>query len=311
VTEHMNGNGNSMAEGTPRRPSIRKDDAVRGLSSLLRYFDVAQPETIRQKLVALCTDPGAIELWADFDNTLSKKTGGVWEALRSALPAAGKAESDAERRANLAKEKAGTLTPEEHIAWSQRELGRYVRYGVTEGDIARAVEAMSLRRGARDLFKFCAGAGIDRYIVSTSIADAIELVVGLHASHVRSNRLSIKDGVVIGWDETSMLHSGNKHVHAANILAGRPRNSNGWKIVLGDNRHDADMIPGDKALRIRTRDVHGNTAAYLKESFAPSSLSPGFDLVLRTQTLAPVVRLLQWAVDKRLRGCPEESSTKG
>jgi phosphoserine phosphatase len=265
---------------------------------LLQYFEVAEPELIRQKLLALQSDPDPVELWTDFDNTLSTKNGGVWEALRNALPAAGRAESDADRKANIAKERAGRLTPDEHIAWSQRELGRYVKYEVTEEDIVRAVETMNLRSGARELFQFCADAGIDRYIVSTSVADAIELVVGLHSPHVHSNRLRIKDGVVIGWDETSLLHSGNKHLHTARILAGHPQSHDGWKLILGDNRHDADMLTDDKALRIRMHGKRGNTTLYLEESFSPSSFSSGFDMVLRTETLAPIVSLLRWVVDK-------------
>ena len=263
----------------------------------LQNFETDRSSVVHQKLVELRKHRTSIELWTDFDNTLSMKSGGVWETLRNALPEAGRAESDAERRINLAREKAGILTPEEHMAWSRRELGRYVRYGITEQDIVRAVEAMDLRAGARELFKLCAESDIDRYIVSTSVADAIELVVGLHSPHVQSNRLHIKDGVVVGWDEKSLLHSGNKHIHAARVLAGRPEGKSQWKIVIGDNRHDADMLPGDNVLRIRTYSRHGNTDAYLKESFAPSSFSSGFDMVLRVESLMPIVDLLHWIVD--------------
>ena len=295
----------SASKSTAEGSSLYANVPLEPIPSLLQQFDIAQPGVFEQKLTALCGDPDILELWTDFDNTLSTKNGSVWEALRNALPPAGKAESDAERKINLAKERAGVLTPEEHIAWSQRELGRYVRYGVTEDDIAQAVAAMSLRTGARELFRLCAEMGIDRYIVSTSIADAIELVVELHSPRVHSNRLRIKDGVVIGWDETGMLHSGNKHIHAARILAGQRRKNNGWKIVLGDNRHDADMITHDKALRIRMSGKHGNTQSYLKESFTPSALSPGFDLVLRTDTLMPIVDMLKWILAHRPAGGPK------
>ena len=279
--------------------STSSDGCSDFLSHCLQDFDVAEPEEIFQKLSLLCTDSAPIELWTDFDNTLSAKSGGVWEALRDTLPAVGQAESDMDRKVNLSKEKAGDLTPAEHMAWSRRELGRYVRYGVTEEDILRAVKTINLRPGAQTLLEFCSKVGIDRYIVSTSVANAIELVEGLCSVHVCSNRLQLRDGVVVGWDETMMLHSGNKHMHAAQVAAGYPQSRNSAKIILGDNRHDADIIPGDKALRIRMRGRRGNTAAYLHESFSRSPLSSGFDLVLRTESLMPVVALLRWVVDLR------------
>jgi phosphoserine phosphatase len=217
----------------------------------LRQFDVAEPEAIQQKLDALRSfKPNDFIIVADFDNTLARRGFSIWEALRNALPEAGRAESDSERRINLAREYAGDLTTEEVIAWSKHEFARYVKYGITTEAIADAVRNVKLRIGARKLFGLCAKADMERHILSASVADAIEIVAKhkrLRPTRVHSNRLRTKDGSVIEWDEDNMLHNLNKHEYALRLIANDSlsRDSSQPKIVLGDTRYDADVISGE------------------------------------------------------------------
>jgi len=266
----------------------------------LSSFDVANPADAQRKLALLrAVTPKNLMLVADFDNTLTQRGHSVWETLRNTLPEDGRAESDAERKINMAKERAGELTVEEVIRWSKHELNRYATYGITTTDIEKAARNVQLRRGARKLFNVCSDASIETHILSASVAEAIEQVVKskrLRATRVHSNRLRTKNGVVIEWDETGMLHSLNKQEHALRLILGdiAPEDDLRCKIVLGDNRHDADMIAGDHALRIRVRGKHGNTPQYLADSFSASDTCEGFDLVLRTESLLPVIDLFRW-----------------
>lgn len=269
----------------------------------LRAFDVSDANIVQQKLATMRTlSPKDLMVVADFDNTLTKRGHSVWEALRNALPEEGRLESDVERHRNMAKEHNGELTVEEVILWSKHELSRYAKYGITTASIKEAARQLKLRQGTRRLFDVCTNAEIESHILSASVMDAIEYVVTLkhiQATHVHSNRLHTKDGAVIEWDESSMFHSLNKHEYALRVILGgvAPEDDPRYKIVLGDNRHDADMVAGDNALRIRVRGKKGNTKDYLAQSFTRSDASQGFDLVLRTEGLLPVVDLLQWLVN--------------
>jgi phosphoserine phosphatase len=286
---------NGLSPGnTPKDlPHNRREEHVK-LAGCLRQFDTAGASTVHKKLQTMREQSSNLELWADFDNTLTARNFGIYEALRNALPLAGQIESDTERRINLARERDGSLSIEENIVWTKHEIGRYSQYSVTTNDIIRAVEAVRLRTGARALFAFCDEAGINRHIISASIADAIELV-GLRPTHIYSNKLHIKDGIVIGWDEENMLHAHNKHLYTKVVLTDATNHREGhWKVVLGDSRHDADMIPGDNVLRLRVHGRRGNTKEYLAESFARSRNGAQYDMVLRTESLMPVVRLLRW-----------------
>lgn len=266
----------------------------------LRHFDICRPEVISHKLAAFrAANAEEFMLVADFDNTLACRGYSIWELLRDTLPEAGRAESDQERRANLSKESAGELTAREIVDWSKHELARYAKYGITTAAIEQAMRGIKLRRGARKLFDFCHEVGMERHILSASIADAIELVTKrkrLRPTQVHSNRLRTKDGIVVEWDGDIMYHNLNKHEHALRVVLGgiAPEDDARYKIVIGDTRHDADMIAGNNVLRIRMRGKHGNTPTYLAESFAASDISPGFDLVLRTESLLPIVGLVQW-----------------
>jgi phosphoserine phosphatase len=290
-----------------RTKSRSKDSkhAMRGPLYDLRQFDVAEPEAIQQKLDALRSfKPNDFIIVADFDNTLARRGFSIWEALRNALPEAGRAESDSERRINLAREYAGDLTTEEVIAWSKHEFARYVKYGITTEAIADAVRNVKLRIGARKLFGLCAKADMERHILSASVADAIEIVAKhkrLRPTRVHSNRLRTKDGSVIEWDEDNMLHNLNKHEYALRLIANDSlsRDSSQPKIVLGDTRYDADVISGENVLRIRMKGRKGNTPKYLADSFAQSSICNGYDLVLRSESLLPVVNLVKWLTDKK------------
>lgn len=270
----------------------------------LHFFDVADQADVQRKLVLLRgAAPTNLMLVTDFDNTLTLRGHSVWETLRNILPEDGRAASDAERKTNLAKERAGELTVEEVIRWSKHELNRYAQYGMTTDAIEQAAQHIQLRRGARKLFDVCTDAGIESHILSASVADAIEQIAKskrLRATQVHSNRLHTKNGVVIEWDESGMLHTLNKHEHALRVILGgvAPEDDPRCKIVLGDNRHDADMVAGDHALRIRVRGKHGNTPEYLADSFSESDVCKGFDLVLRTDSLLPVVTLLRWLLEE-------------
>lgn len=271
----------------------------------LGSFDVADPADAQRKFAMLrAATPKNIMLVADFDNTVTKRGHSVWETLRNTLPEDGRLESDAERKTNMAKERAGELTVEEVIRWSKNELNRYAQYGITTAAIEQAAQHVQLRRGARKLFNVCTDGGIESHILSASVAEAIEQVVKskrLRTTRVHSNRLRTKNGIVVEWDEISMLHTLNKHEHALRVILGgiAPENDPRCKIVLGDNRHDADMVAGDHALRIRVRGKHGNTPQYLAESFSPSDACKGFDLVLRTESLLPVVDLIRWILEDK------------
>jgi phosphoserine phosphatase len=274
-------------------------DAVESYS--LRHFDVSDFERVREKLAEFKHDlPKRFVFIADFDNTLTQRGYSIWEALTHALPEVGRQDSNAERSINLAKEAAGKLRGEEVIAWSERELSRYATYGVTLASIDKAVRHIKLRRGARKLFRICAAAGVESHIISTGVTEAIEALVRrkkLQLTKVHSNRLLTEEGVVVEWDRAGMLHVLNKHEYGAQAMTtGGRKLTELRQIVLGDNRHDADMAPDESALRIRVRGKNGNTKDYLKESFSKSRISSGFDLVLKTESLLPVVDLMEWLI---------------
>ncbi len=291
--------GPALPEPTPPSRSARSaNDPEFRVPELLNDFDYHSVDALSDKLHRLRRHSENLELWADFDNTLTTRNCGVYEALRNALPVTGQMESDIERRVNLAKEQAGMLSIEENIIWTKNEIGRYSQYAITSDDIVRAVEAVRLRPGARRLFTFCHKAGINRHIISASIADVIELI-GLRPTHIHSNKLHIRDGIVIGWDEEHILHSHNKHFYTTVVLTETALHYKGaWKIILGDSYQDAQILPGKKVLRIRVRGRHGNSESYLAQSFNAGPDQAAYDLVLRTESLVPVVRLLKWLTKK-------------
>ena len=233
------------------------------LAEVLGSFDCSMLESVKRKVIQIRQHSEDLELWADFDNTLTARNYGVYEALRNTLPASGRKESDDERRVNLEKERAGLLSVDEYIIWTKNEIARYSQYKISTNDIVRAVEAVKLRSGTRQLFAYCNKAGINRHIISASIADVIELI-GLRPTHIHSNKLYIRDGIVIGWDEENILHAHNKHLYATVVLTEATNHRKGaWKIILGDSCHDAEILPGKRVLRIRVRGKHGNSDGYL------------------------------------------------
>jgi len=289
-------------------------------------FAAASPKAFAKKLsiakMALHSQrrdgaPATLELWTDFDETVSRtiakhgeRTKSTWEILHPTLPRHLQAESSADRRTCLALQDQGALTIQAMNAWTLRELSR-LKQALAE-DVKKQSDNIILRSGAQDLFGFCAKHDIRTLIVSAGITEVIQYVTtkhGITTSGIVANALY--DGK---WDSPAqgidgLVNTQNKRVQAEARFPARAGERR-CIVVLGDNLHDSLMAQDnsdDIVIRIRTADKQGNTEAYLKESFGIivaknengiEEKYPGFDLVLREQGLEVVTTLLKYLTDR-------------
>lgn len=290
------------------------------LPPFLESFDIANPSVVMRKLEHMREDAIAPEFWADFDHTISQPGMSVWKAASRILSQELEAESKLDRDVHLDLERRGELTALLHQGWSLRELQRHIANGSTEQALQELASGIDLRPFALEIFKHCKSSGVPCHIHSAGIANVIRHV-GLPGAFVHANEFLVEGGAVTGWNEKAFVHGSNKSemarlaLDAAGVRGGLAR-----KIILGDSLTDAAMLPrgfarGDRALRIRTHESGPgsqagiNSLEYQTESYEGISAAekasrgtgethslrrPGFDMILRTDDLEPILMLLQW-----------------
>ena len=103
----------------------------------------------------------------------------------------------------------GRLTREQEIDWLRRTLDLYITHRVTRSAWQAALADVGVRAGLAETYAWCAAVGMPSCAVSFGCADFIEYVAarnGVRLDAVYASRLQYdEDGVVVGYDEASIL----------------------------------------------------------------------------------------------------------
>jgi phosphoglycolate phosphatase-like HAD superfamily hydrolase len=280
-------------------------------------FEYAGPQ-IEAKVdaVASIRSP-AIAMVLDWDGVVTSKNAGptTWHIMRDLMvddrdmPSNGgqpmtagqKRQKHSELLAYYGQlERAGTLTAAQASSW-QRQAMPLLR-GIHVPTLQEQIVARSvLRPGSKELFTTCAKAKIGVFIISTSLALAIEPIVngyGLKTTGIFANRPPVSNDLIAAGRPQPFVHPRNKHrFHRAS-----PHRA---KIIVGDNLHDAQMVPLNArypTVRARTdqgRDnftLEGEDTSWAR--FVARSFASGYDMVAVREGLMGVVALTNEIVQR-------------
>jgi HAD superfamily phosphoserine phosphatase-like hydrolase len=269
------------------------------LSPKLFYGDEMK---LMAKLERFTTATGKIHAVFDFDRTLTVQHLGTdaditsWNILQNHLPQEGQVKCENLFTLYRAKELAGNMTAEDAVTWWSTVLNIYAEYALNIQTVEQDfLTHATVRDGARELFNLCNELSIPTVILSAGVKDIIDLWArkyDISPSLVLSTELRLNSsGTIIGWDETTLIHTLNKdetdHEELSAIRHLKP-----FSIVVGDSIHDADMAAGDEnVLRIRIIDPRPDENIDVIQERTRSL--DRFDLVLESRDLMPITQLIR------------------
>lgn len=242
----------------------------------------------------------------DFDRTLTVPRPGsqedvtTWHIMNAHLPEDGQAQYQQLFEHYRALELAGTMTQEHAVTWWSSILDLFVDYKVNLHNVENDfLNKASIRPEAKEVFDFCETTGIPTVIMSAGIKDVIDIwarAYQIHPTVTLSTALEISpQGVITGWDRSSLVHALNKselgHSELAKIRQARP-----FALIIGDGLSDADMAEGEESvLRIRLYDPRADEVA--KRDAVRAETFRRFDLMVESGSLLPFRMLLQHLVE--------------
>ncbi|MGI0135308.1 MAG: hypothetical protein ACREBW_10170 [Candidatus Micrarchaeaceae archaeon] len=275
-----------------------------------RDFKILQPELAMQKVFTLKnTPPEYLIFLYDFDKCFTREDGSIYQRISRRLPPEGRLDSDRDRLACLALERAGLLSDLAREAWTDREIDRYAQYGLTLGDIQLAMTGQDrLRPGAQRVVKSGLAVGARRIgFISQGLEDAMkctDLPWENTSLEIRSNRLLYDArGRILGRSGDIQVNGNNKDQYALELLeaSGIPPDKC-MAIVMGDSFHDANMMPEGKlpfgqVLRVCVPPHPDVDQEFLHKALTPKATQyPPYDMVLAgTESLDSVAEMIEWA----------------
>ncbi len=239
-----------------------------------------------------------LQLILDFDRTLTEKhkqDSVSWQLMRNHLPPDGQIEAQKVFDHYRAIELAEKLTVEDAVAWWSASMSIITKYQLDLTAVEQDFLARStLRPGTKELFTLCAAHNIPTIIMSAGIKDVIDIwckTYDIHPTIILSTSLRLDaDNHVIGWDESSMVHTLNKKEIGHPELS-KIRSERSHTILIGDSIHDFDMAEGtDDVFRIRIIDAPEGEED--SKDVRAKSLQL-FDAVIEDGTLYPLTALIE------------------
>lgn len=201
----------------------------------------------------------------DFDRTLTVRNPNTdaditsWIILREHTPAEAQEIFWGLYDKYRPKEIAGTMTVDDAVDWWSTVLRTFVEYKLDLSEVEEDfLNKATVRPGVIELFKTCKNLGIPMIILSAGVRDVIEMwckVYDIQPDLIISTDLHLdRDSIVIGWDESTLVHTLNKH-EADHPELTAIRTKRPYAVVVGDGMGDADMADGDETiLRVRLLD---------------------------------------------------------
>ncbi len=265
-------------------------------SGVLRGFLYNSAANIQSKIAGFkIAGSSQLQVLLDFDRTLTEKhkqASVSWQLMRNHLPPDGRVEAQKVFDHYRAIELAEKLTVEDAVAWWTASMSIIIKYRLDMKTVEQDFLTHStIRPGTKELFALCAAHNIPTIIMSAGIKDVIEIwckVYDIHPTIILSTSLKLDTyNRVIGWDESSIVHTLNKkeidHPELSKIRLERSHT-----ILAGDSMHDFDMAEGDNnVLRVRIYDPLGQEETDYTQTF------DRFDTVIEDGTLFPIVNLLE------------------
>jgi len=267
-----------------------------------------EPEILRAKeALFIRGGPDTAMTVADFDYTLTEngpKDLSSWDVGTPFLTAESRAKDHAMYEYYGAKEKDGTLTPEEANTWWDENLKLYradkVRMDKMRG---RALVKIKFREHVQEYVEFSEEKQMPFAIVSAGLKFVIEDVArfnNIRPTHIISTDVKTADpetdksGPITSWE--NVVHNHNKaeksHEHLAGVLALRPN-----VILMGDSLQDANMIEDVDPVTGQERNVirlrvgsHQNLQGKSVDEYRKQSFKAGYDIV----TLADMIHVLEY-----------------
>jgi phosphoserine phosphatase len=225
----------------------------------------------------------------DCDGTLIGKIYGALIQIVSdrALTALAKEELVEIRSRYMALDVSGSITVEQYRHWLLEELSLYVRHALKTDDWRSALSHVRLRPGAFELISDLHQAGVRQGIVSAAIADFVEYVLEINGVRhmidvVYAARLVYdENGVVIGHEEATIVHPGNKGDCSLDFALRFGLNPDEL-IGLGDSGGDAKLgsltehrigvaESEDRAVHLRSLGIMGEVVIIVDLHFQPVS----------------------------------------
>jgi len=296
--------------GNPQDPPYPTLHEAATPPDFFRDFKVLRPEYVMHKVYTLKhTQPEHWIFLYDFDKCFTKEDGSIYQRISRRLPPEGREESDRDRLACLAIEKTGLLNDIAREAWTNREIGRYARYGLTRTDVQIAMAGQDrLRPGAQRLVQSGLAAGARRIgFISQGLEDAMrctDLPWNDPSLAIRSNSLTYDDQErITGRSGDKRVNGNNKSEYALELLeaSGIPLDKC-MAIVMGDSFHDANMMPQGRlpfaqVLRICVPPNPDVSSDFLYKALtAGATQYPPYDMVLTgSESLDAVAEMVEWA----------------
>ena len=236
----------------------------------------------------------------DFDRTLTVKRPGsndevtTWHIMNEHLPAAAQAQYQQYFTKYRALEVAGKMTNEHAVEWWTAILDLFVDNHISLTAVERTfLEKASIRPATNELYDLLNSYKIPSTILSAGIRDIIDIWsarYGIHPTLTLSTKFEVdSNGIVVGWDKTSLVHVLNKHEtghpELTTIKSARPNT-----LVIVDSLDDAAMATGDDTvIRVRILDRRSDDPELATEMARTFEL---FDALITTGSMEPLCALV-------------------